>query len=83
MNTVTVRRTELSLAEAAAYVGVSYRTIRRWISDGKLPARRLGPRMLRVRIADLDEMSKVIVTVGTIENAGRNAYTVGPPVGAR
>jgi excisionase family DNA binding protein len=35
---------------------VSARTIRRRIADGKLPARRVGPRLLQVNLADLDEL---------------------------
>lgn len=50
----------MSPAEAAARLGVSEATIRRWIAGGELPARRIGGRVLIGRgaidaiIADAD-----------------------------
>lgn len=47
----------LSLREAAAYLGVSYWTVRSWAESGKLPHVRLpGRRLLRVDRADLDRL---------------------------
>jgi excisionase family DNA binding protein len=37
-----------SVAEVAQLLGVSRTTVWRWIRDGRLPARRVGPRTLRV-----------------------------------
>lgn len=45
---------ELTIAEAAMRLGVDPKTIRRWISSGTLAARRVGPRLIRIRVADLD-----------------------------
>lgn len=45
---------EISVAEAAARLGVDHRTIRRAIARGDLAARRIGPRLIRIRVADLD-----------------------------
>lgn len=45
---------ELSVAEAATRHGVDHKTIRRAIARGDIPARRLGPRLIRIRVADLD-----------------------------
>lgn len=45
---------ELSLAEAAARLGVDHKTIRRAIARGDIAARRIGPRLIRIRQADLD-----------------------------
>lgn len=42
------------MAAAAERVGVSLPTIRRAIASGALTAYRLGPRLVRVRAADLD-----------------------------
>lgn len=46
----------VSVQEAAEYAAVSTKTIRRRIKDGALPARRFGPRLLRVSSRDLDAM---------------------------
>ncbi|MCU1598544.1 MAG: DNA-binding protein [Glaciihabitans sp.] len=40
--------------DAAARCGVSVGTIRRWIKDGTIDARRLGPRLMRVNLSALD-----------------------------
>ena len=47
-----------SLAQAAARTRVSVRTLRRWIAQGRLPAYRAGPRLLRVDPQDVDAMMK-------------------------
>jgi len=51
MNLTTDKITELqkkvqlySLAEIAPIIGVSYRTLQRWIKEGKLPAKKVGGR---------------------------------------
>jgi excisionase family DNA binding protein len=46
----------MGLPEAADYCGVGYRTLRRWISDGRLEAVRVGPRLLFVKAADCDAL---------------------------
>ena len=46
----------LSLQQAALAYGVSVDTLRRRIATGALPASRIGARLIRVRIADLDEV---------------------------
>ena len=45
-----------SIAEVAYILGVSRRLVSQWISDGVLPAVRLGPgqRLVRVRAEDLN-----------------------------
>jgi excisionase family DNA binding protein len=49
-----VQRTYVGIPEAATYLGVDHKTIRRLITSGKLPAGRLGNRVIKIRIADLD-----------------------------
>ena len=44
----------LSVAESAAYLGVDPMTIRNMLKDGRLRAWTLGPRVLRIRLSDLD-----------------------------
>ncbi len=43
---------ELTLKDCAQRVNVHERTILRYITDGLLPARRLGPKLWRVRESD-------------------------------
>jgi excisionase family DNA binding protein len=43
-----------SLKEAEDYSGIPAPTLRRWISDGWLPAWRLGPRRIQVDLNDID-----------------------------
>lgn len=56
------RRAYVSLAQASEHVGVSERTIRRWIADGRLAGYRVGPRLLRVDRAELEALFSAIPT---------------------
>ena len=53
-----------SLANAAAYADVSIRSIRRWISSGLIPGYRVGPRLVKVDLDDLDRLAQRIPTAG-------------------
>jgi excisionase family DNA binding protein len=55
--------TWVSLADAAEHVGVTTRTLRRWIAAGTLPAYRVGPRLVRVDLGDVEELMRPIPTV--------------------
>jgi excisionase family DNA binding protein len=64
MNThsqVSRRRYE-SVGDAADRVGVSTKTIRRWIASGRLAGYRMGPCLLRVDPDDVDLMLTLIPT---------------------
>lgn len=50
----------LSIAEAAEWVGVSPKTIRRRIADGTIKAHTLGRRIKRIRTSDLEEAMRVM-----------------------
>ena len=54
------RRHYESVGEAAARVGVSTKTVRRWIASGQLAGYRMGPRLLRVDPDDVDAMLMLI-----------------------
>lgn len=59
------RRELVSLETAAEQLNCSSKTIRRRIADGTLTGYRLGPRLLRVDIAELDcLLIRPIPTVG-------------------
>lgn len=62
----------LSLRQAATIYGVSVDTLRRRIRVGKLPARRFGPRLIRVQASDVEALLRPIPTIGTI-HARRSA----------
>jgi excisionase family DNA binding protein len=53
-----------SIRDAAEYADVSTRTIRRYISDGRLTGYRVGPRLIKVDLDDLDKLLRVIPTAG-------------------
>jgi len=57
-------RQTLTVKETAEVTGFSVRTIRARISDGTLPAYRVGPRAIRIRIDDLDRLMRRIPTAG-------------------
>jgi len=50
-----VARRLAPLPDAAEYIGVTDRTLRRWISDGTLTGYRLGRKTLRVDLNEVDE----------------------------
>lgn len=54
----------LTLAQAAEIFGTSERTIRRLIESGSLPAFRIGPRVLRVRVEDVRALARPVLVGG-------------------
>lgn len=53
-----------SIPNAAEYLGVSTKTIRRYIAAGRVTGYRTGPRLIRVDLNELDAMLRPIPTVG-------------------
>lgn len=51
---------QLTIDQVAEITGTSARTVRRWISQGKLRAYRYGPRVLRIDEGDLLAMREQI-----------------------
>jgi hypothetical protein len=51
-------RTWIPLAEAADLIGVVPKTIRRWIADERVIARRFGPKLIRVELESLMNMGE-------------------------
>lgn len=56
-----VRRDLATMAEAAEYARLSVRTIRRYVADGRLTGYKVGPRLIRV---DLDEVDSIMRPFG-------------------
>lgn len=52
-----------TIKAAAEYLGVDPKTIRRWISQGRLTAYRVGPRLIRI---DRDSLFKIARPVGGV-----------------
>lgn len=50
----------IGLHEAADRCGLHYRTIRRYIAEGRLNAVRVGPRLLKVNAADVDGLQQPV-----------------------
>mgnify|MGYP000085349382 CR=1 FL=1 len=51
----------ITMKEAALRFGVCERTIRRWIADGYIRARRFGPRLIRVDANSIVEGSESVI----------------------
>ncbi len=52
----------VGLAAAAAYADVSTRTLRRYIAHGRLTGYRVGPRLIKIDLNELDELARSIPT---------------------
>lgn len=53
-----------SLPDAAEQYGVSAKTLRRYISAGRITGYRFGPRMLRVDLDELDALLRPLAAGG-------------------
>jgi excisionase family DNA binding protein len=53
-----------SVENAAHYANVSTRSIRRWMSQGLITGYRVGPRLIKVDLDDLDRLAVPIPTAG-------------------
>ena len=56
-------RQMVPIPAAAGHTGVSTKTIRRYIAAGRLTGYRVGPRMIRVDLAEVDALLHRIPTV--------------------
>jgi excisionase family DNA binding protein len=53
----------VSIATAAEQLEVSQLTIRRWIAAGKITGYRVGPKLIRIDLDELDQLAQQIPTV--------------------
>lgn len=65
----TATRRLVGINQASEYADVHPITIRRWISAGRVPAYRAGPRLLKVDLNELDAMMRRVPTVSGGANA--------------
>jgi excisionase family DNA binding protein len=49
-----IRDQFISIKDTVRYLGVTQMTVRNMIRDGRLAAYTLGPRVLRIRLSDID-----------------------------
>ena len=55
-----IQRAYCGIAEAAIYLDVTEKTVRKMIARGELAAYRINPRIIKIRIADLDALGQRI-----------------------
>jgi excisionase family DNA binding protein len=55
---------KISMSAAGDYLGVDKRTVQRLIATGKLPAYRVGNKLVRIDIDDLEKMLKPVLPGG-------------------
>jgi excisionase family DNA binding protein len=53
----------VSIAVAAEYADVCQKTLRRWIASGQIPGYRMGARLIRVDLDDIDQMLEPLALV--------------------
>ncbi len=46
------------LKDAAEYAGIKPRTLRDWVRKGRVPADRIGPRLLQVDLNEIDRLRR-------------------------
>ena len=63
-NATNQRRHLVGINQASDYADVSTKTLRRWIAAGRIPAYRVGPRLLKIDLNELDAMLRPIPTSG-------------------
>ena len=56
----------ISINECALRFDISTKTVRRMIADGRIHARRFGPKLVRIDVNSLIERSEPIVWAGQI-----------------
>jgi len=69
MATAATRRHLASIADAAEYAAISTKTIRRRIACGDLTGYRVGPRLIRIDLVELDAMLRPIPTASSVDAA--------------
>jgi excisionase family DNA binding protein len=62
-----------TMNEAAEYSRIPWRTLRRWIKEGRLPAYRIGPRLIPVDLNDLDRLRRRLIPDAFLTDADRQA----------
>lgn len=61
--TTPPRRRWASLTLGADYIGVSEKTVRRLIASGAITGYRVGPRLLRIDLNEVDALARPVPTM--------------------
>ena len=61
----TGTRRLVGLSAAAAYADVSTRTLRRYIAHGRLTGYRVGPRLIKIDLNEVDRLARPIPTASS------------------
>jgi excisionase family DNA binding protein len=56
----------ISMTEAAGRLDISTRTLRRYIAAGRLTAYRIGPRLIKIDAAELDQLPVALANYNTL-----------------
>jgi excisionase family DNA binding protein len=67
----------VGLSAAAAYADLSTRTLRRYIAQGKLTGYRIGPRLVKVDLSELDQLARPIPRLVVPDDGGWHAEASG------
>lgn len=62
-----------SIAAAAEYTDLSDRTIRRYIAAGLITGYRVGPRLIKVDLDELDRLARPVAAAGARDGGHRAA----------
>ncbi|WP_370644364.1 helix-turn-helix domain-containing protein [Nesterenkonia sp. LB17] len=54
--------TVATVDQTAEMLGVSTRSVRRWIDDGSLPAFRIHGHLLRIKVADIEALLEPVTS---------------------
>lgn len=68
----------LSLHQVADRVGVSLRTVRRWIRDGRLPYVRLPSGSIRISVLELERLIRSLAARPGADDAGAAPLSIHP-----
>lgn len=60
--TEPTQRRIASINAAAEYAGVSTKTIRRYVAAGRLTGYRIGPRLIKINLAEVDALLRPVPT---------------------
>jgi len=63
------KRRLAGITEAAEYADLSDRTIRRYVATGRLIGYRVGPRLVKIDLDQLDAIIRPVPTVGVAADA--------------